>query len=308
MSNHLRPDSVIPKPLDDMLLALAQRNRHWMYITVDQAEDRYRVHYGMYVPDAIVGLHKHSGDSLCLLALSWWLADGPKVFRPTAQQQEALGNVSINLSVTDYVQPFPAILVETNVPPFVATLVCQMEHAVVCYMVSKDHENDGVTVVNNRPGNLIEEAISKFTPEMESLHTLSEKASRIALNSCLALANYGHHSQHLFPHEAANDRGLVNRGGQAGERAAKRLRSAPTLLTLPHEVVLHAEEQRSSREPGEPTGREVCSHWRRGHWAKQPYGQDRAERKLIFRKPKLVRADKVVTSSAPITTTYRTGG
>lgn len=40
------------------------------------------------------------------------------------------------------------------------------------------------------------------------------------------------------------------------------------------------------------SGKELSTHWRRGHWRNQPVGQDKIERKLIWIQPTLVRKDK----------------
>lgn len=40
------------------------------------------------------------------------------------------------------------------------------------------------------------------------------------------------------------------------------------------------------------TGKELSTHWRRGHWRRQPFGSDMNEIKLIWIKPTLVRKDK----------------
>jgi hypothetical protein len=45
---------------------------------------------------------------------------------------------------------------------------------------------------------------------------------------------------------------------------------------------------------GAPTGRSVKMHWRRGHYAMQPYGAGLLLRKRIFRKPTLVNKESVV--------------
>lgn len=41
-----------------------------------------------------------------------------------------------------------------------------------------------------------------------------------------------------------------------------------------------------------PTGRELPSHWRSGHWRNQAYGERHSEHKLIWIKPTLVHKDK----------------
>lgn len=37
---------------------------------------------------------------------------------------------------------------------------------------------------------------------------------------------------------------------------------------------------------------DIATHWRRGHWRNQPWGQEMKERKLIWIQPTIVRADK----------------
>lgn len=41
-----------------------------------------------------------------------------------------------------------------------------------------------------------------------------------------------------------------------------------------------------------PNGRELSSHWRRGHWRNQSYGEQYSEHKLLWIRPTLVRKDK----------------
>lgn len=48
----------------------------------------------------------------------------------------------------------------------------------------------------------------------------------------------------------------------------------------------------STRQDGAGAGSEVLSHWRRGHWRRQPHGPARAEVRLVWIKPTLVRADR----------------
>jgi hypothetical protein len=45
-------------------------------------------------------------------------------------------------------------------------------------------------------------------------------------------------------------------------------------------------------------------HWRRGHWARVACGEGRAQRRLAFRKPVLVRADKFPGGAGDFTTIY----
>lgn len=44
--------------------------------------------------------------------------------------------------------------------------------------------------------------------------------------------------------------------------------------------------------PPQQTGREVRPHWRRGHWRRQPYGEQRQQVKLLWIRPTIVRSDR----------------
>jgi hypothetical protein len=57
-------------------------------------------------------------------------------------------------------------------------------------------------------------------------------------------------------------------------------------------VYLTGRSVRLSGDEGEGTGREVSTHWRRGHWRRQPVGPQRSQRRLTWVRPALVRADK----------------
>nr|WP_169605362.1 hypothetical protein [Microscilla sp. PRE1] len=48
------------------------------------------------------------------------------------------------------------------------------------------------------------------------------------------------------------------------------------------------------------TGIELESHWRRGHWRNQPFGQELQKRKLIWIKPTIVRKDKGNTKTGHV--------
>lgn len=57
-------------------------------------------------------------------------------------------------------------------------------------------------------------------------------------------------------------------------------------------VLINLGEPGSASDASVPTGLEVEAHWRRGHWRRQRYGEDRADTRLIWIKPVLVRRDK----------------
>ncbi len=69
-----------------------------------------------FVEEAFSGALSHYGGGLkaCmwLYSLSRVIGEGPKVFRATAEQCQALEHVEVNIPLRDYRQPYPTMLVE----------------------------------------------------------------------------------------------------------------------------------------------------------------------------------------------------
>lgn len=243
-------------------------------------------------------------DWFAMLAASRWLGEGPKVFRPTRDQQEALGQVAVNLTLEDYTQPHPSLMVMLDVPPFVAALTCHVEgRLLVSSLMSLDHEND-ITHTHLTNGKIIERSLLLCDDDIAHLKGESLRAQRIAINSCLALSHFGCHLDYLLPKEVEQDRFFARERGERGDRARTRLALAVQECKLDREVVLHRDRRHG--EPGEPTGREMPFHWRKGHWAMVPCGVGKTERKRAFKRPCMVRADKLAVDASLITTEYRT--
>jgi hypothetical protein len=72
------------------------------------------------------------------------------------------------------------------------------------------------------------------------------------------------------------------------ERARARNQASREGYTLIH--FCGGSLERQSRVPS--GGRELSAHWRRGHWRNQAFGLGRAQRRLIWIRPTLVRKDK----------------
>ena len=72
---------------------------------------------------------------------------------------------------------------------------------------------------------------------------IAGRALRVAVNSCLALVNYGCHKEKLFPKQVENDRRLAQEKSERGEKARERLKLAVSVVCFNQEVVLHATEK-----------------------------------------------------------------
>jgi hypothetical protein len=311
----------VPELLKNELLRLVTISRNWVNIEWEPqsaaGEDgviapprAWERRYGCRstVDSPLERLWKNGADALALWAQSIWLADGPKVFRPTPEQARAMEQIEIRLNLDEYSQPYQAILIDLppGYDPFLNVLVCRHPEVLIAVAVTPGNRDDIVTTTAKR-GRPVEEAVQHYDDDCEHLGRLCARALRVAFNSCLVLSNYPNTSDWLYPKEVQSDQRLAREDGERGERARGRLRTALTLIRLDHEVVLHRVVTRDA-EPGAATGREMPWHWRRGHWRNTPCGVGHQQRRRVLIKPVLVRADLIVDGEAgpPPTTIYRT--
>lgn len=304
---------IVPDVLAKELLRLARQDRRWVqFFRTGQVDHQGYIEYSIRcaIPTWTRGTWRSAADGFGMWALSLWLVDGPKTFRPKVQQCEVMEQVEVNLEIGEYGQPYPCLLVELPVgkyTPFRSVLVHHSpeDGLITCQIISDDHLNDIVVTVATG-GQPIEVSLQRFDDDLANLAALSGKVLRIALNCCLALVNFGSRKELLMTKHVESERRLVQRGGEAGERARQRLKDNPPvqLISFEREVVLH-DTRDEQRELGESTGREMTSHWRRGHWKMQACGKGWTERKRIFVRPVLVRADRFVGDTSETTTTYK---
>lgn len=301
----MRPTDLLPKILIDEFLRLVRIDRNW--VGFERMEgNNYRARPN--VPTWLNRVCKTGADWLGMKADSIWLADGPKVFKPTPEQCKALEQVSVNLKIEDYAQPFPAMMIDLqrtgDYGSFKAVNVYHEPGVLIAVLHSVGCANDITTTIGTLDG-LIEESLVRFDEDCRADAPIAHRALRVAVNSCLALSHFGHHMDYLFPKEVESDRRLAKEDTPRGERARRRLPLAMLEISFAREVVLHRIE-RKEREPGVPTGREMPCHWRRGHWAMVACGPQHSERRRTFRPAVMVRADLFSGDKADTTTTYRT--
>ncbi len=254
-------------------------------------------------------------DAFNMLALSIWLHDGPKLFRPSLEQCQALEQVEVSLTLGDYRQPYPALLIDfptvnqqgrrvSIYDPFTSVLCHHNEAGMLtCGLFSPGNREDITTTikVDSRP---IEMSIQIYDEDCQQHAQTAGKAVRTAINACLCLVNYGCLLNHLLPKEVKVDEVMARENSDRGARAKERLATAMKVLTFDQEIQLHHTERKCS-EPGEPTGRQMPPHWRRGHWRHTPCGTRRQERRLTFIRPVLVRGDLFGGDLSGTSTTYK---
>jgi len=249
------------------------------------------------------------------------LCDGPKVFRPRQVDLEVLEQMTANVEVADYEQPFQTLVVELP-DEYVAQKSVHnpigdewlygrrepLEHCPVMVIIQHWREvglvcaavffNTGVSVklsLKPEPGRTLEDSLQGFTREDEWGDTLPTSDQewevvkglmRACINFCMLVAEVGH--RRLGPEDPASLKRLQKhaeafrrRGGEPLARAKARVQACPVVYELDQQVQLYRTVARSEDLPAEPTGRKMPPHHRRGYWRMQPHGPKNSLRKRV---------------------------
>lgn len=259
------------------------------------------------------------------------LKDGPKVFRPTAEQAEALEQVEVGVPMEAYRQPFPCMAVEfpadwrsrRAVPdgdgsvthePFAVLLAHESaEQAIVVTVLF----TSGHAISEVLRGDSVEDALQEAERAgatgdrsmSAAENRLSTRAIRAALNALLLLTHYGSKQQepdnpsHARRLQARLDKAKRGKGKGDVLAASRDLRLLPVVYGFSQQVTLH-DRQEAHQGEGAPTGKTVKPHWRRGHWRNARVGAGRAATKLTFVRPCLIHAERVAGPLSSTSTTY----
>jgi hypothetical protein len=282
------------------------------------------------------------------------LAGGPKIFRPTAAQCEALEHVEARYSFKDYKQPFPVITLE--IPEEYRALLNQkygIKDSPKYVLVNHDDTNKFIAVSAFYSKNNI---ISHITPDREEYSTIeenivrnrerrqddireidtgrfvmpgnpelqgssegefnaAENVQRLGINFAMMMSLYTVNvngpldpkNYEIWKRESR----AVRSGGIPTNRAIEaqqKLAASMQLIQFDQKVEFYDEiEERVEVAQGidmEKLHKSPRSHWRRGHFAMQPCGLGRRERRMIFRKPSLVRANYFLGDVKDASVTY----
>lgn len=300
-------DLINHRALIDELHALAALPRMWADIEntatgtsdpVGWGEFRILMRVGALPPLVAYGTSYRANDLAGMMALTAWLKDAPKIVRPTAEQAESLAQVAVTLELRDLSQPFPAVLVDFRVGPFVACLCYRYsEDILITSLTSHDNRNDIVTLIRHAPGRPVEEFLLKVEDGLEDTVRDSLAAQRIAINLLQSMMTFGCTCAPLQPKQHAEDRVWAKEDSERGRRARVRVREALYRLDFPHKVVIRRPSPRA--EDASPTGRTTAPHWVRGHWKRQPCGPGGKDRKNVLIAPYLTGADEYQPTQRP---------
>lgn len=300
----MRPHELFPPELIQILLTAVREERDWIRWELVGDGPEYKA--TVRARDQRLRKIDKIADLFSLHSASIWLVDGPKAFAPTVEQAKALEHVEVNLTIDDYRQPYPAIVVQLpkGYEPFHSVLVYSGEIIAATLWSERNEYDITTTIAHARGANHIEKSINTFDDDCQC-RPAAVRALRVALNSCLALSNWPTASRLMYPKEIESDTRLASKAkSEEARRRAKERLSLPVMkIEFTQEIKFHHVE--GGAERGEPTGRQVSTHWRRGHWAMLACGQGRAERRLTFRRATLVRGDLFEGDTANTTALYK---
>lgn len=323
--------AIVPREIHGDLLALG---RAGTWLKLHKAEglrssveiDRNLVQQcGPSVAQTVARLYRQNNvlSLLWVEALGRCLADGPKLFRPTEEQFESMAQVELHIPINDYKQPYPAVIVE--IPEGCRrriALSAEFTEAEVAgvprYMLLRTGQSasDDTYVMGGQKWPFRNYEITHFFQhraefadmEQALMHRLLKPGDDPRENAfCEITARAGFNLMLLLVHYGCRIAGPLNPTAYAKHRAKPKLAhlAAGDCLTIEmNQHIVVRKVERITSEPGEPTGREMPAHWRRGHWRNQAHGPARTLRKMLFVPPVLVRSDRAVGDLSDGSATY----
>lgn len=341
---------IIPRELHEGLRWLGTVPRNWLtYFAADRPEGDDRPRTNVVINETMLrtapgaDAHKSTINTIiafhkrrllmgvCAMdAYSRFLAEGPKLFRPTEEQFESMQHVELHMPVSEFRSPFPTLAIRiplafrkrlrdefaipTDRMPYSVLVHHRTEpgepgtiHYMVRFGQGLDAHEDA-NIMTAQDGNEdIEEALGRVVIG-DGAPVLSDNESRcltllgrVSLNLCLMLTHYG-----------------CRIGDPVDPIAYKKHRSRKDLERFKHgdylaiemkqNIIVRAPSVPANNPTGPGTGIEVRPHWRRGHWRCYP-GQA-AKRllgekvPLLFVRPCLVRRDRMVGDASETEVVY----
>lgn len=265
--------------------------------------------------DKISHVHIAIVDAICAS-----ISGGLKIFSPTAEQFEAMQNVELNITMSEYRQPYPAMFVK--IPQS-----CREVLAKGCGLAIGDCPE--VVLCRHRTGEVSQMVLVHFFREsgnpVEMVHFLSDRIKEVSIeHGLLRRIRSAGEDPKQYQFTEASGRAVINLmmmltyyGSRLGEPLCKREydyhRRDPKVAHLKHgdfravemvqDIVVRAESRQTCR--GEPTGEIKAPHWRRGHWRRQRCGVGNQDTRTIFIKPILIHEDWIVGDLSDSRSEYR---
>jgi len=154
---------------------------------------------------------------------------------------------------------------------------------------------DETTTIESRFKQILDDQKCQHLDHLDDID-MTEQVKRACMNACMLLSNAGYHANYQNPVWAAKLRSSLGKRKlpESARRAnEKALREMPQVVTFSQATRVYRTEPGAARTSDGTAGTTVKAHWRCGHWAHQPCGEGRKDRKLIYREAVLVNADQL---------------
>ncbi len=279
-------------------------------------------------------------STLWLLTLSKALAGGPKLFRPTWQQCEALEETDATFPFEMYKQPFPVVILE--IPKAYQDLLVKKHgvkagptHVLVHHDAKREfislsafyNKRNIITHVtpNRDEYETIEDSIIKnrerrmshgipVSSEDEAEFKVAEVVQRLGMNFCMMMTMLGTKVAGPLDPNKLRELEQASKGTKKGLpsnrawKAMQQLHGQMYLVKFDQEIAFYDEIEEAmpvgEGQDIEQLRKSPRTHWRRGHWRQQPYGPGRTLRRAKFIKPLLIRAKYFTGDHKDTSVTY----
>jgi hypothetical protein len=218
-----------------------------------------------------------------IISASEWLKN-PVSVQVTKEHYNVLSQVEVRLHLRDVQMPYRSMCVwlPKGMMHKAVLLHRYSDKVLIGTSYSYDNKDDVTTLVRDHEDEMVESSLSKFDETVGDAGKPTHHGLRVAINVLMCMMDRGFRTEYLRPKDIESDQRLAKENTPRGERARSRLKSAVRVCRFEKEERLHVGH----------TGATVACHWRRGHWAMQPYGPANTLRKRIYRAPQIINADK----------------
>lgn len=308
----------IPGPAWEVIRDLATRD--WLKLkSFDERGPEFLVDVNGLQPrtaqvlrDTTSGMYNVEGgpskDLAWLYSLSRVIAEGPKMFRPTAEQCFSLEHVELSIPMTDYRQCYPTMIVEfpleyrKDIDRRTGGVPACPRSVIVRYFEG-GMVVTGCSIIdfNSLPAELVyvfgskakegtlEDVMGIYLNTNSAETALLEAMTRVALNLMLLLAQTGSRLTSTDPAGLAKCRERLKKGIRP-DLQRREIAEHVQVVVPDRQIVVRDTRRMLAEGPG--THASPSLHWRRGHWRAHPgFGEARGRGEkvpLVFVRPCLV--------------------
>jgi hypothetical protein len=264
--------------------------------------------------------------------MSSMLAAGIKCFQLDATTVEALEQYEINIPCNEYHQPFRTFVFDLppeycdkritmaergpQKPQF-AILHWEQEMRSIHAIISLDSDYSLTWHIHfDKPDLSIEEALLEHSryvlsglQKNEDENVLALTIIRAAINASIIATNYGtkaigpENPNHFSRCQERLQKAIKRKDEKLAELNRQEIALMPFRYRFDQDVILY-KKSKSVSEPGQPTGKRVAPHWRRGYYRQQRFGVGLTQSRRVAIPSVMVNADLLLGNECLSSVTY----